>query len=120
MSPDPETIRAAMAASRAALARELAQIRSLLFGSSHAANDHEEKKIAQKKEKTNPSHKKTSGARKTTAARGSKKAAGKIKELAADVLAGAAVGAVKGAAEAALADTERTERKGRGRQSAKK
>lgn len=116
VSADPEAILAEMVATRASLKRKVARLKDRLLGPTRPTRNKKEKPVAQKKEKTTPSRKKASGGKKSGTGRISKKAGNKMKEVLGDMLAGAAVGAVKGAAEAALTDTSPT---GRTRQSRK-
>jgi len=117
VSAEPAAIRAEMAQTRAALTQELGQLKSLLFESAGPAHHRKGKKMPAKKAKATTAPKKESAAKKTTAGRPLKKTGTKVKKVLGEVLAGAAVGAVKGAAEAALHEAEG--RKGRGEQSRK-
>lgn len=108
LSNDPETIRAEIAKTRAALQQELDQLKRRLFSSREPVPRNKEKKMAKKKT--------TSGKNKSASSRSSTRSGSKTKKVLGEMLAGAAVGAVKGAAEAALPDKERKEQ---GKKSAK-
>lgn len=93
VTDDPKQIRAEMAKTRATLGRELGALKGRVLGTpaTKGANT-----ITPTKQKPAHSDKKTSKAKKTGHSRSTK---GKVKEVLTHMLAGAVVGAVKGAAE---------------------
>ncbi len=107
---DPQTLRAEIAQTRADLSRELGALKSQLLGS--PARREGTKSMATKKAKTK-SGSKSSKSKKSTGRKAVKKVARKVatkaKKVLGEMAARAAVGAVKGAAEALA-----SQRKGKG------
>jgi hypothetical protein len=96
---DPATIRAAMAQTRADLTRAVRALKEHLFGAPSTARPRGRKPMATKKaQKSSPASKKKSGTKKGHS--GQSKGGRTAKKVMTKMLAGAAVGAVKGAAEA--------------------
>lgn len=100
VAADPDTIRADMARTRANLGRELDALKGQLLGTPQPAGKKGKKTVAAHKSKSAEAASKKPSAKKSTGSVG-KKVVKKTKEVLGDLLAGAAVGAVKGAAEAA-------------------
>lgn len=101
----PEQIRADMAKTRATLGRELGALKSRVFGT---PADKGEKTMSQTKAKPARSDKKMSKAKKPGRRRSSTK--GKTQEILEHALMGAALGAVKGAAEIITPEKNGTQR----------
>lgn len=97
VTDSPTQIRAEMAKTRATLERELGALKSRVFGTPAKKGI---KAMTQTKAKSAGSSKKTPKAKKAGSGRAA--TATKTKEVLKKVLTGAAVGAVKGAAEALL------------------
>lgn len=97
VTAEPDAIRACMAQTRADLGRKLGKLKSRVLGRSPRKGKKDT--MTQKKTKGSAAKKKTSAAKKTM-----NKVVRKAKKVAGEMLAGAAVGAVKGAAEAVMPD----------------
>jgi hypothetical protein len=115
VSTDPKAIRARMAKTRSALERKLGELKSRF--SLSPASEKRTKPMATKKSSGGTMTKKKATAKAGKAMKTVKKTAGKYatkaKKVLGDMLAGAAVGAVKGAAEAVETDTKGKKRGGK-------
>ncbi len=103
VTADPGALRAGMAKTREELTRKLGALKRRV--SAGPAQPKGTKIMAAKKEKTSTA-KKSTGSKKSGGSR-PRTVTGKAKKVMKDVLAGAAHGAVAGAAEAAMADLEK-------------